>query len=108
MRALAPLLVFVTASMLAACSGRSPWQQDPAVIAAQADLLKAQAEAARSPAERFQVAGKREYVNGTEVYVLDGQSGQICYYFIASGRGDNDAQKTDLRSCAGLPLVPQL
>ena len=103
----AALPIIVAALLLAACSTQSPWEQNAAVAEAQADLFKAQAVAARSPPDRFQVAGKREYSNGTEIYVLDRQSGQVCYYFVASGRGDDDAQKTDLQRCAGRPLVLQ-
>lgn len=105
MRAIA-LLFGMAALGASGCSGKSPWAKDPEVVAAQADLSKAQAENLRAPSNRYQVAGKREYGNGTEIYVLDGKTGQVCYYFVASGRGGEDAQKSDLQSCAGSPLNP--
>lgn len=71
-------------------------------------LVEAQKNALSRPPNRFQVAGKREYNNGTEIYVLDGESGQVCYFFIASGKGGADSQKTDMRACAGEALSPAL
>lgn len=89
--------------LLTGC-GDGPLQQqkpDPVTEAARLDAL-------RHPIGRFVIAGKREYSNGTEVYVLDTKSGQVCYYFVASGRGDNEALKADMRACAGEPLDPLL
>lgn len=100
-------LIFVALAILAACDRQSPSNWSEATAEAQADLFKAQTDATRAPADRFQVAGKREYPNGTEIYVLDRRSGQVCYYFVANGGGDEDAQKTDLQRCAGRPLAVQ-
>lgn len=69
-------------------------------------LQDAQKEALAKPIGRFQLAGKREYPNGTEIYVLDTQTGQVCYYFVASGTGGEKDLKTDMRDCAGDPLAP--
>jgi hypothetical protein len=92
---LAAGVVFV----LTGCDLRAQDKPDPA-------LVRAQADATANPANRFTVAGTRQYKNGTEVYVLDGRSGQVCYYFVASGQGDETAQKTDSHSCAGEALNP--
>ena len=74
---------------------------------AEQKLTVAQAHRENNPTGRFEVAGKREYSNGTEIYVLDTQSGQLCYFFVASGKGDETAQKSDMQSCAGSALAPQ-
>ena len=58
-----------------------------------------QTESLRKPTGRFQVGGTRHYSNGTEVYVLDTQTGQVCYFFVT-----ND-DKPDTRRCAGDPLT---
>lgn len=73
-----------------------------------AETEKLQQEELKNPTGRFVVAGKREFPNGSEIYVLDTKMGQVCYYFVASGTGDNNAQKTDFMRCAGEPLVPVL
>lgn len=86
------------ASLAAGCMPSAAAPSDP-------DLVRAQKEAIRAPANRFVVAGIRQFPNGTEVYVLDGKSGQVCYYFVASGQGDDKAQKTDMRACAGEALM---
>lgn len=70
------------------------------------EMSAEQKYALANPVSRFLVAGKREFPNGTEIYVLDSRSGQVCYYFVATGAGAETAQKTDMMSCAGAPLVP--
>jgi hypothetical protein len=81
------------------------YQQKPAVSPYQQSLMD---EMATHPIGRFDVAGKREYVNGTEVYVLDTKTGQVCYFFVASGHGGSATdQKTDMGSCAGDALAPE-
>ena len=70
-------------------------------------LVAAQKKALERPANRFVVAGLRQYPNGTEIYVLDGESGQLCYFFVASGTGSTpQAAKSDMRGCAGDALAP--
>lgn len=70
-------------------------------------LLAAQRAALEHPINRFVVAGTRQFPNGTEVYVLDGQTGQVCYYFVATGAETGPkAAKTDMRGCAGDALAP--
>ncbi len=78
----------------------------PAPPALDPVLAEAQRQNAKNPIGRFVVAGTREYPNGTEIYVLDTKSGQVCYYFVASGTGNATAQKTDMQSCAGPALAP--
>lgn len=89
--------------MLAGCEA-SALQQKP-----DPKLTEAQRNALRNPIGRFALAGKRDYPNGTEVYVLDTQSGQVCYYFVASGTATTPtAAKTDMQNCAGAALAPTL
>lgn len=97
------IAVVTTALFTASCGlqGQGSVAPDPAYVAAQRAALE-------NPPTRFVVAGKREYVNGTEIYVLDGKSGQVCYYFVAKG-GDTQSPKdanTDMRACAGEALNP--
>lgn len=91
---------------VAACGALGGCYQQPQGLTGmqQAELH----EVATHPIGRFQVAGKREYVNGTEVYVLDTKTGQVCYFFVASGHGGSETdQKTDMGSCAGDQLAPE-
>lgn len=93
-------------AVLMATGCMAPNQQAPQISP---EMNAAQLHAMRNPNSRFQVAGKREYSNGTEIYVLDSQSGQVCYYFIASGSNRSETgQKEDLRACAGEALAPTL
>lgn len=87
--------------LLAGCDALKPATPAPDLI-----LTEAQRHNAKNPIGRFVVAGTREYPNGTEIYVLDTKSGQVCYYFVASGTGNATAQKTDMQSCAGPALAP--
>lgn len=91
------LAIAVCALSVAGCDLRAQGPApDPAHVAAQTEAL-------RNPTNRYVVAGTRQYPNGTEVYVLDGKSGQVCYYFVATG-GDPKtpgAVNTDMRACAG-------
>lgn len=103
MRSIVVIIALAAAFVIGGCD-----QIQPKETAADAALKVAQTEAAKRPNSRYQVAGKREYGNGTEIYVLDTMSGQVCYYFVASGRGDATSQKTDMRSCAGEALDPSI
>lgn len=59
-----------------------------------------QRDNATHPAGRFVSAGKREYSNGTEIYVLDTTTGMICYSLIS-----NDG-KPDSRFCGETIVGP--
>ncbi|HXI14753.1 MAG TPA: hypothetical protein VNM48_00180 [Chloroflexota bacterium] len=61
------VLLCAATLLLAGC-----WQQE---------LGEARAAAARDPAGRYQIAGKREYSNGTDFYVLDTKTGRVCTAF---------------------------
>lgn len=50
----------------------------------------------KAPVGRYQNAGKREYINGTEVYMVDSQTAQVCYAFIGK-------DGTDSNSCTAPP-----
>lgn len=100
-----PVVVALAALGVVGCdsadrfAGRNPTAQELGLIAAQAEALE-------RPIGRYVVAGKREFSNGSEIYILDTKSGQVCYYFVASGQGGDKLQKTDMQSCAGSPLDP--
>lgn len=88
--------------LLAGCG-----QFQPPAAPQDAALAFAQRALVEHPVSRFVVAGTRQFPNGTEVYVLDGQTGQVCYYFIATGMETGPkAAKTDMRGCAGDALAP--
>lgn len=87
--------------LLFACAGCDRLAVRPVESA----LAQAQRDSLLQPIGRFQLAGKREFPNGSEIYVLDTKTGQVCYYFVASGTGGEKDQKTDMRGCAGDPLT---
>lgn len=67
----------------------------------------AQREAIAHPIGRFVVAGTRQYSNGTDIYVLDSKTGQVCYYFSSSGKKIGEEKiVSDYQSCAGPALAP--
>lgn len=94
-------LAVTAALLLSGCpiQSESTAQESP-------QLLRLKIKEMQSPVGRYQLAGLREYPNGSEVYVLDTRSGQVCYYFVANGRGTDAAQKADMKSCAGPALDP--
>jgi hypothetical protein len=96
------ILMALAACVLAGCDLRAQGPAtDPLYVAAQTEALQ-------DPPNRYVVAGTRLYPNGTEVYVLDGKSGQICYYFVAAGGPEKTpgAVTTDQQNCAGTALNP--
>jgi hypothetical protein len=102
MRANALVVAGIASVLVSGCDRIAAASTEPTALEAE------QMRALKRPTGRFQLAGTRQYPNGTEVYVLDTQSGQVCYYFVASGTGHDTAQKTDMQSCAGPALDPLL
>ena len=100
MRASLLVVAGIASLLTAGCDRIATVSTEPTALEAE------QMRALKRPVGRFQLAGTRQYPNGTEVYVLDTQSGQVCYYFVASGTGNDTAQKTDMQRCAGPALDP--
>lgn len=75
------------AALLAGCSFPQTAQRER--------QAEANIERATNPIGRYQGVGKREYANGSDVYLVDTKTGRVCYGFITNN------SEPDTMRCTG-------